>query len=175
MKQALRDGDSCNKVVQFSLELWLPFIKLYFHAAQGLKPQQEQISVKLWIWKVTFLMEHLMVAQCLQALLLKPCYKMTWMIITEMNYPGNLDDKSPESTPPSMRPPSQSASPPPWYLKQAGLPHSSEVRCDMNRISCLRDQVVRGTLPDVQETCMVKLIPSQRLRGTSCMISIGKR
>jgi len=30
-----------------------------------------------------------------------------------LDYPGNLDDKSPESSPPSMRPPSQSASPPP--------------------------------------------------------------
>jgi len=39
------------------------------------------------------------------------------------DYPGDLDDKSPESSPPSMRPPSCSASPPPQYPKKAGLPH----------------------------------------------------
>ena len=44
-----------------------------------------------------------------------------------LDYPGNLDDKSPESSPPSMRPPSQSTSPP-QYPKKAGLPHLSEVR-----------------------------------------------
>jgi len=62
MKEVLRDGDSCDEVAQFSLELQLPLMKLYSHAAQGLKPWQEQMSVKLWIRKVTFLMEHLMVA-----------------------------------------------------------------------------------------------------------------
>ena len=67
MKQALRDGDSCDKVAQFSLELQLPLTKLYSHAAQGLRPWQEQISVKI-----------------LQALLLKPCHKMTHMIIMVM-------------------------------------------------------------------------------------------
>jgi len=57
----------------------------------------------------------------------------------EPDYPGDLDDKSPESSPPSMRPPSCSTSPPPRYLKQAGLPHPSEVRSDMdewNRLTC---------------------------------------
>jgi len=48
------------------------------------------------------------------------------------NYPGDLDDKSPESSPPSTRPPSQSTSPPPQYLKKTGLPHPSEVRCDID-------------------------------------------
>jgi len=37
------------------------------------------------------------------------------------DYPGDLDDKSPESSPPSTRPPSRSASPPPRYPKQPGL------------------------------------------------------
>jgi len=35
------------------------------------------------------------------------------------DYPGDLDDKSPESSPPSTRPPSRSASPPPRYPKTA--------------------------------------------------------
>ena len=55
------------------------------------------------------------------------------------DYPGDLEDKSPESSPPSMRPPSHSASPPPRYPKQPGLPHPSEVRHDMdewNRLPC---------------------------------------
>jgi len=55
------------------------------------------------------------------------------------DYPGDLDGKSPESSPPSTRPPSCSASPPPQYLKQPGLPHPSEVRHDMdewNRLPC---------------------------------------
>jgi len=30
-----------------------------------------------------------------------------------LDYPGDLNDKSPESSPPSMRPPSRSTSPPP--------------------------------------------------------------
>jgi len=47
------------------------------------------------------------------------------------DYPGNLDDKSSESSPPSIRLPSWSTTPPPWYLKKAGLPHLSEVRHDM--------------------------------------------
>jgi len=54
------------------------------------------------------------------------------------DYPGDLDDKSPESSAPSTRPPLQSASPP-WYPKKTGLPHPSEVRCDMdewNRLPC---------------------------------------
>ena len=49
-----------------------------------------------------------------------------------LDYPGDLDDKSPESSPPSTRPPSRSASPPPRYPKQPGLPHPSEVRHDMD-------------------------------------------
>jgi len=40
-----------------------------------------------------------------------------------LDYPGNLDDKSPESSPLSTRPPSQSATPPPQYPKKTGLPH----------------------------------------------------
>ena len=32
------------------------------------------------------------------------------------DYPGDLDDKSPESSPPSMRPPSRSTSPPPQLI-----------------------------------------------------------
>jgi len=48
------------------------------------------------------------------------------------DYPGDLDNKSPESSPPSTRPPSHSTSPPPQYPKKAGLPHPSEVRCDMD-------------------------------------------
>jgi len=47
MKQVLRDGDLCDQVAQFSQELLLPLMKLYFHTAQGQKPQQEQILVKL--------------------------------------------------------------------------------------------------------------------------------
>jgi len=62
MKQALRDGNLCDQVAQSSLELWLLLTKHYSHTVQGLKPQQEQILVKIWIWKVTFLMECLMVA-----------------------------------------------------------------------------------------------------------------
>jgi len=49
-----------------------------------------------------------------------------------LDYPGNQDDKSPESSPLSTRPPSQSTSPPPHYLNKAGLPHLSEVRHDMD-------------------------------------------
>ena len=80
------------------------------------------------------------------------------------DYPGDLEDKSPES------------SPPPQYPKQPGLPHPSEVRHDMDDgIGCHADQVVKGTSPDVQETCTAKPVPPQRLRGTSCMIGIGKR
>jgi len=48
------------------------------------------------------------------------------------NYPGDLDDKSPESLPPSTRPPSRAASPPPKHLKKSGLPHPSEIQHDMN-------------------------------------------
>jgi len=48
------------------------------------------------------------------------------------DYPGDLDDKSPESSPLSMRPPSRSTSPSPQYLKKTGLPHLSEVRHDMD-------------------------------------------
>jgi len=84
MKQVLRDGISCDQVVQSSLELWLPLTKPYSHAAQEQRLWQEQILVKLWIRKVIFLMEHLKMAQCLQALLLKPRHKMTLMIITVM-------------------------------------------------------------------------------------------
>jgi len=62
MKLMYGVGDSCNKVAQFSLELQLPLTKLYSHAVQELRLQQEQISVKLRIQKVTFLMECLMVA-----------------------------------------------------------------------------------------------------------------
>jgi len=62
MKQVLRDGVSCDQVAQSSLELLLPLMKHYSHAAQELKLWQEQISVKLQIQKVTFLMERLMMA-----------------------------------------------------------------------------------------------------------------
>jgi len=48
------------------------------------------------------------------------------------DYPGDLDDKSPESSPPSMRPPLRPASPPSVHLKKAGLPHPSEIQCDMD-------------------------------------------
>jgi len=49
-----------------------------------------------------------------------------------LDYPGNQDEKSPESSPLSMRPPSRSTSPPPCYPKKTGLPHPSEVRHDMD-------------------------------------------
>jgi len=49
-----------------------------------------------------------------------------------LDYPGDLDDKSPESSPPSMRPPSHSTSPPPQYPTKTSLPHLSEVRRDMD-------------------------------------------
>jgi len=49
-----------------------------------------------------------------------------------LDYPGGLDDKSPESSPPSTRPPSRTASPPPVYPKKSGLLHPSEIQCDMD-------------------------------------------
>jgi len=48
------------------------------------------------------------------------------------DYPGDLDNKSPESSPPSTRPPSRSASPPPVHLKKPGLPHLLEIQNDMD-------------------------------------------
>jgi len=93
-----------------------------------------------------------------------------------LDYPGDLDNKSSESSPLSMRPPSCSASPPPWHPKKAGLPHLSEVRHDMdewNRLpwrSSHERNITRCPGNIYSKTC-----PPQRLRGTSCMISIGKR
>jgi len=49
-----------------------------------------------------------------------------------LDYPGDLDEKSPESSPLSTKPPSHSGSPPPQYLKKAGLPHLSKIRHDMD-------------------------------------------
>jgi len=45
----------------------------------------------------------------------------------------------------------------------------------MSPIGCHIGQAMKGMSPDIQETCMVKPIPPQRLRGTLCMIGIGKR
>jgi len=33
----------------------------------------------------------------------------------------------------------------------------------MNETGCLRDQVMRGTPPDIQETCMAKLTPPSEI------------
>jgi len=62
MKYTLKVGDSCDEVVQFSQEQLLPLMKLYSHAAQEQRLWQEQISVKLQIRTVMFLMECLMMA-----------------------------------------------------------------------------------------------------------------
>ena len=43
------------------------------------------------------------------------------------DYPGDLDDKSPESSPTSTRPPSRTASPPPVHPKKARLPHPGDM------------------------------------------------
>jgi len=66
----------------------------------------------------------------------RPRHKMTQMIITENegpNYPGDLDDKSPESSHPSTRPPfSQRLHLLHDTRNRPGLPHPSEVRRDMD-------------------------------------------
>jgi len=80
--------------------------KPYSHAAQELRLQQEQILVKLRIWKVTFLMGMP------DGGLMPPGPSSETLSQDDSNdnhsnegldYPGDLDDKSPESSPPSTK------------------------------------------------------------------------
>jgi len=93
-----------------------------------------------------------------------------------LDYPGDLDNKSPESSPLSTRPSSRSASPPPQYPKRTGLPHPSEIRHDMdewNRLPC-RSGCERNTTRHPGNV-YGKTCPPSEIEGTSCMIGIGKR
>jgi len=112
----LRDGILCNQVAQSSLELQIPLTKHYSHAAQELR-----------LWARTDLGEtpdlegHIPHGTPDDGIM-PPGPSSETLSQDDSNdnhgnegpdYPGDLDDKSPESSPPSTRPPSRSALPPP--------------------------------------------------------------